>query len=591
MKAEQEIRSSYSSSVIDTFTAVRSAFDYLTGLKLHDNYFLLNFLVVACVVGKKFTQHLTERLRLDLGLSDNMIARDENLLSPLHVLGHIRKLSKDDKENSSVIVDKNAALPFSLLPSHCLALNNNEMARVQMNDFAENAERILLERHGPGHIRKLSKDDKENSSVIVDKNAALPFSLLPSHCLALNNNEMARVQMNDFAENAERILLERHGHNMRGPDADTDGFFGPTLRAMKEERVEVLKSLYEKISTYLRQEMNNSCMNPKVNPSHSPKFGAGNVIPTAQYDKARRKLIDHLDSQLSTLTEHVSEDLFKITLKYFWDSIVVDLTSMIFPQESGRPVMKDEEAKRLILTLKDLEQLFHANGSGIPKAKLAEKTSEIEKLLLLCGLPTRDLISICNRLRIPESAKKSNISRGGTFTEFNLDGLKVDYPVQILRSRTLDKVAVSFLQELDDPQQHLKQQNVRHKYLLTDSELIIETVRATYEKTPGLLLLTSSYLIFDPLISGKGADDDLVLLLTQLTSVVRIKKTGLKIVESLILQDEQKETYTFTAWNVKIIHEDLLSAAKAAGNNHLVHLPPPNPVESPAALSDEEGHN
>lgn len=64
---------------------------------------------------------------------------------------------------------------------------------------------------------------------------------------------------------------------------------------------------------------------------------------------------------------------------------------------------------------------------------------------------------------------------------------------------------------------------VRQQFLLTESELILDTYKVTLDKTPGTLVLTTSYLLFDSVFSGSAeSDDQIAIELIDITDVSKV---------------------------------------------------------------------
>ncbi|PRP88770.1 putative ADP-ribosylation factor GTPase-activating protein AGD11-like [Planoprotostelium fungivorum] len=487
----------HTSSVSDTFEAVRAALDYLCKLKMRDHYFTWNFLVVACVVGKKYTERLTAELRRDLGLSDE--TEDDITLTPGFIRHHLKCKHK-------------------------------------------------YHSHHHDHQQEITK-----------ALAAEPHSITVQQCLYLGNNEVARVQMNDFAEAMETVLRERKiPPSLTGQD-DPDNFFGPTMRALKIERERSLQALWERIGPYVRAQI------LLATQDNDHKRATREKKKSEPVGRPLERLTNYLDEQLTTFIDHTSPELFRIIIRFLWDALLVDVSDMIFPDdeddddEEEPDLMTEEECTRMQAVLKRMEDFFYANGAGINRDKIGEGIDRLERMMKLIRLPTREVIDIHLKLKAREAGDvhADENKRIAITSDVPIDGFNMSYTTMVLDSRREDKIAQSFLNETKQKDFHLKQQLFREKYMLTDAELILESWPATHERKMGHLVLTTSYLVFDPLMSNSDSDDDIILLLSEIISAIR-KKTLLKIYECLVVKNKLGEEFLFSSWSCKSMLRDIV---------------------------------
>jgi len=114
---------------------------------------------------------------------------------------------------------------------------------------------------------------------------------------------------------------------------------------------------------------------------------------------------------------------------------------------------------------------------------------------------------------------------------------------KILEWRKNDKIAHAFLCELLDPKVHQSQQQLRKKFLLPESELIIDKYHVSHNGSPGFLVLSSSYVLFDAYYSnGPDSDYQLAILLLNITN---IKREKVLLFDLIKLSTTDGEVYSF----------------------------------------------
>eukprot|EP01117_Protostelium_nocturnum_P007206 TRINITY_DN2579_c0_g3_i1.p1 TRINITY_DN2579_c0_g3~~TRINITY_DN2579_c0_g3_i1.p1 ORF type:complete len:1547 (-),score=508.88 TRINITY_DN2579_c0_g3_i1:59-4699(-) len=473
----------HSSSVMDTFTAIFSAMEFLKSLEMRDPFFILNFTEVVCKTAKKFTTKQLELFRSDLGP---------------------RIEPKQKAHKRSATRNSDSAPTFHINSGHCISLNNVEGARTEMDKFAN-----LLE----------EQMDKFESSKMV-----------------LSNANQGGVESGSAADLFERGTFET--------------CIQEAFAVMRKDRDSMIESLYEKMRPLIQYEFNLA----------------------TQKGSEIQKLLDYLDEQLSVLSDNLYPSLFKIVLKSIWISTLKDLRSQIFPSENAGALMTLEEAKKQISTLKKLQDFFHADGSGLSKEMMTEQTATLEKLLGLYETPTRELIVIYTQLKNSNQSQNTSNVKGTTVVSTidinRLEGIEFIHPKQILEGRKDDKIAQAFLQEAENPELHKKQQEIRSQFLLSESELILETYKVTMDTTPGILVLSTSYLLFDSVFS-KSADSQHQIAIP-LTEIKKIDKDKFALIlEHLIVFNQEDEKFVFSAYSCKTMEKDIIHYASLAGNKHL----------------------
>ncbi|PRP88606.1 hypothetical protein PROFUN_03017 [Planoprotostelium fungivorum] len=385
-----------------------------------------------------------------------------------------------------------------------------------------------------------------------------PFQLTKEHCIAINNVDSARKEMDKFVSELEQEMdrFESSKMNSEANPRDSSssspadlferGTFETciqeTFASMKRDREIMMDVFYNQMRPFIRQYIESSA---------AQKEG-----------RVAGALLSYLDDQLSVLSDNLYPALFKSVLKYLWVAIVKDLRSLIFPNQGAGTLMTLSEAQQLIQILKKLQDFFYAGGDGLTKETMNENTSTLEKLLGLYETPTRELIVIYTQLKNSNNGSNQANMKSTTIVPTmtaDLEGVQSIHPKQILEGRKNDKIAQAFLKEAENPELHQKQQQIRQQFLLPESELILDTYKVTSDKTPGTLVLTTSYLLFDSVFSNSAdSEDQIAILLTEIKKVTR-----------LIVISENDERHTFSAYSCTNMMQDIINYAVLAGNKYV----------------------
>jgi len=217
-----------------------------------------------------------------------------------------------------------------------------------------------------------------------------------------------------------------------------------------------------------------------------------------------------------------------------------------------------EQSAELIKCLEELEDYFHAHGSGLSQEFIVKEASQLKKILSLSSSPTRELIEQYVKL------KKSNVEE---------DGIGYKHVIRVLETRVATDVeAKAFCQERSNAlteQRKEELKKIRNCFLLPDSELILEHSKISCNGVSGETFVSSSYLLFD-IVNSPGADSghQLAVELKDLISLQYEKKLlGLKEISQVVAKEGQ---YVFSSTHaLKPLMMSIAEIAKRAGNNNL----------------------
>jgi len=252
-----------------------------------------------------------------------------------------------------------------------------------------------------------------------------------------------------------------------------------TFLALKKQRDRAIDLIYKKMSNFVRSRLIEDI--EETDQPENPSM----AVKSSQLED----LLHYLDEGLSLMSDNLYPSMFKQMLKFIWTSVVKDIKEMIFPsdiQESS-VLLTIQQAKKLVDNFMKIRDYFHADGEGLSLDFLNGHQDNLSDLLKLYEKPSNQLIvqflaMSSDRLSSETTASQRNISNS-VFIEKIKDDLtntqiKPIHIKKILEWRKTDKIAHAFLCELLDPKVHQSQQQLRKKFLLPESELIIDSKKA-----------------------------------------------------------------------------------------------------------------
>jgi len=403
------------------------------------------------------------------------------------------------------------------------------------------------------------------------------FKILKVHCIALNNIENSRSQLDQLASEIEQDMGEiKSTPFYESCNATFQKCVEDTFKEIKTLREQLIEKFYSKMNGFIKSHLLQT-----INVKNSTTETDANKL---------NSLLDYLDEQLTTMSDYLYPHLFKIVPRSIWSNIVKDIKEMIFPHADVKEptdiksvlnqnvvMMEVKQAKALVHNFEQLREYFYADGKGVPKEILDEQTGILYKMLELYEMPTLDMIVLYVKKQKKEKKDEDNneptpkLKKRKQKRDVDSHFLEIDavHLLRILEGRKSDKLAQAFLKELQDPEVREKVEAIRKQFLLPQSDIILDEYKMTHGTTVGTLVISSTYVLFDALFS-KSADseDQIAILLTDITKIKR-EKFAL-FMEAVCITDHDGNVTKFsTPKNCEEIIADILTAAKDAGNKQI----------------------
>eukprot|EP00026_Physarum_polycephalum_P000897 Phypoly_transcript_00898.p1 GENE.Phypoly_transcript_00898~~Phypoly_transcript_00898.p1 ORF type:complete len:1282 (+),score=247.58 Phypoly_transcript_00898:76-3921(+) len=374
-------------------------------------------------------------------------------------------------------------------------------------------------------------------------------------CVRVNNIEIAREYLDDYARELEKYIETQHSEVL-------DQCVKATLRFLRQKFDELLDMIVGKMNVYMQTCINTLLQNPP--PRAESEFLEEEPPEIAE---KLRPLFAYVNEQLDLFSECLYHSVFIKILRRVWFVLIKDLELFLFPeikdnQENVNSEERNSQANIVNFLLdKKLLPFFHANGEGLPLNFLKGQCALLKRELELFNVPTPQLIEIYRSIEEEPVDEEADEAAEGSNQIFRLPHL-----LAILSTRSSDERTSRFVKAKASILFNQQYAPV----LRTDFKLPVEeNLVAKYDclNHVGLavqLYITTNNICIDSIFSSRKIQ-------FSLKSLVAVKKVqgekSTEKMEGIKLKTANEAVTLFFAQNRKKALQQIEDQARQIGNS------------------------